>query len=57
MAHLALATLLAVSFGWQTMILALIIPRFIATALGSYLFYAQHNFPGRFLQRQSRVDF
>jgi len=46
LAHLALAALLAVSFGWQTMILALIIPRFIATGLGSYLFYAQHNFPG-----------
>ena len=46
LAHLALATLLAMCFGWQTMILALVLPRFIATAMGSYLFYAQHNFPG-----------
>jgi len=46
LAHLALGALLAVCYGWQTMILALVLPRFIATALGSYLFYAQHNFPG-----------
>jgi acyl-lipid omega-6 desaturase (Delta-12 desaturase) len=46
LAHLALAALLAAFFGWQTMILALVLPRFIATAMGSYLFYAQHNFPG-----------
>jgi len=46
LAHLALAALLAVCFGWQTMVLALVLPRFIATAMGSYLFYAQHNFPG-----------
>lgn len=46
LAHLAIAALLVVSYGWQTMILALVLPRFIATALGSYLFYAQHNFPG-----------
>ena len=28
------------------MLLALIFPRLVAGALGSYLFYAQHNFPG-----------
>jgi len=26
--------------------LTLIIPHFVASAIGSYLFYAQHNFPG-----------
>jgi omega-6 fatty acid desaturase (delta-12 desaturase) len=28
------------------MLLALVSPHFIASAIGSYLFYAQHNFPG-----------
>ncbi|MCC6180574.1 MAG: fatty acid desaturase [Bacteroidia bacterium] len=31
--------------GWQTWILLCAIPHFISGALGSYLFYAQHNFP------------
>jgi omega-6 fatty acid desaturase (delta-12 desaturase) len=43
--HLALiATLLAV-FGWLGVLLTLIIPLCIGSALGAYLFYAQHNFP------------
>jgi len=33
-------------FGWQTMVLAIIIPFMIACCTGAYLFYAQHNFPG-----------
>lgn len=33
-------------FGGQTWILCCAIPHFISGALGSYLFYAQHNFPG-----------
>jgi acyl-lipid omega-6 desaturase (Delta-12 desaturase) len=37
---------LVVLFGWWTTVLALILPRLIAGALGTYLFYAQHNFPG-----------
>ena len=44
--HIALGAALVLLFGWWTMILALIVPRLIACALGSYLFYAQHNFPG-----------
>jgi omega-6 fatty acid desaturase (delta-12 desaturase) len=44
--HLMLAVMLVVLFGWWTMILALMIPRLLSGALGSYLFYAQHNFPG-----------
>jgi len=43
--HLALiATLLAV-FGWLGVLLTLILPLCIGSALGAYLFYAQHNFP------------
>lgn len=32
--------------GWQTWILFSVIPHFISGAMGAYLFYAQHNFPG-----------
>jgi omega-6 fatty acid desaturase (delta-12 desaturase) len=46
LAHIALAVAFTLAYGWPTMLLALVIPRFIATAMGSYLFYAQHNFPG-----------
>ncbi|MGC9941763.1 MAG: fatty acid desaturase [Verrucomicrobiota bacterium] len=44
--HIVLALVLVVYFGWLALILTLVFPRFIATAMGSYLFYAQHNFPG-----------
>jgi omega-6 fatty acid desaturase (delta-12 desaturase) len=44
--HVAFGAALVLMFGWWTMVLALILPRLLACALGSYLFYAQHNFPG-----------
>ena len=44
--HLTLAVLLTWFFGWPALFLTLIIPHFIASAVGAYLFYAQHNFPG-----------
>lgn len=37
---------LVLLFGWHSMVLALVLPHFIGAAMGSYLFYAQHNFPG-----------
>ena len=44
--HMVAGVLLTVLFGWPALFLTLIIPCFIASAIGSYLFYAQHNFPG-----------
>ena len=41
-------------FGWQAALFAVVLPQFIACALGSYLFYAQHNFPG--MQIRGRQD-
>lgn len=31
--------------GWQAVLFTVFIPHFIASAIGAYLFYAQHNFP------------
>lgn len=44
--HLALGVTLVMWFGWLALVLTLLVPFFIAGALGAYLFYAQHNFPG-----------
>ena len=44
--HALLIVLVTVFFGWKVMVLAVLIPFLVSSALGSYLFYAQHNFPG-----------
>ena len=44
--HIGIAVLLTCFVGWPALLLTQIIPHFIASAIGTYLFYAQHNFPG-----------
>jgi omega-6 fatty acid desaturase (delta-12 desaturase) len=44
--HLAISVALLWFGGWMALVFVQIIPHFIASAIGSYLFYAQHNFPG-----------
>lgn len=44
--HVSIGILVTYFFGWTGLLLAQIIPSLIAYAMGSYLFYAQHNFPG-----------
>jgi omega-6 fatty acid desaturase (delta-12 desaturase) len=44
--HVLLVASIAWFLGWQALLLTLVIPLFSACAIGSYLFYAQHNFPG-----------
>jgi omega-6 fatty acid desaturase (delta-12 desaturase) len=44
--HLALGVFLLLKGGWLALLLTLVGPHFIACAMGSYLFYVQHNFPG-----------
>jgi omega-6 fatty acid desaturase (delta-12 desaturase) len=44
--HLTIITTVAILFGWLTVLLTVILPLAIGCAIGSYLFYAQHNFPG-----------
>jgi omega-6 fatty acid desaturase (delta-12 desaturase) len=48
--HGALAAWLVFHFGWPGLVLTLLLPFIISSALGSYLFYAQHNFPGVILK-------
>lgn len=43
--HVAIGVALTWFFGWTALVLTLIVPQFIASAIGTYLFYAQHNFP------------
>jgi acyl-lipid omega-6 desaturase (Delta-12 desaturase) len=43
--HVVIATLVTVFLGAQALLLLLLVPFSIAMAIGSYLFYAQHNFP------------
>lgn len=43
--HVVLAVFITRFFGWPALLLTVILPHFIACAIGSYLFYAQHNFP------------
>lgn len=45
-AHLLLNIIVFYFFGWQVWLLTIIIPFIVGDAIGAYLFYAQHNFPG-----------
>ena len=44
--HVAIGVLLVIFGGWMALLLTLILPFLVATCIGAYLFYAQHNFPG-----------
>ena len=44
--HAVAAWAIVAYFGWAALFLAMLVPHFIASAIGTYLFYAQHNFPG-----------
>jgi len=55
--HVALVAALTVLFGPAVAVFALVLPLAIACALGSYLFYAQHNFPGMNIQPRQTWSF
>ncbi len=44
--HIAIAVAVTYFFGWVALLLTVTVPFFIASGIGTYLFYAQHNFPG-----------
>ena len=50
--HVALVVAVAVLADPLTALFALVLPVFVACALGGYLFYAQHNFEGTQIQPQ-----
>ena len=43
--HLGIGVALVWSLGWWGLLVTQTIPHFVMYAIGSYLFYAQHNFP------------
>ena len=43
--HTLLYAVVIATLGWAAMFFLLFLPFFVASAMGSYLFYAQHNFP------------
>jgi acyl-lipid omega-6 desaturase (Delta-12 desaturase) len=52
-AHVAIGAGLLYFGGWQALLLAQTLPHFIVYAIGTYLFYAQHNFPGVSFEEKS----
>jgi omega-6 fatty acid desaturase (delta-12 desaturase) len=44
--HIVIAVVVTYFFGVDSLILTILVPFFISQAIGTYLFYAQHNFPG-----------
>lgn len=44
--HVIISAVVFIFLGWHIWLLAFFIPFFISSAVGAYLFYAQHNFPG-----------
>lgn len=44
--HAALGWVTWYFLGWENLVFAFFLPYLVTFALGSYLFYAQHNFPG-----------
>lgn len=44
--HAALGFCAWYFFGWEILVFGFFLPYLVTFALGSYLFYAQHNFPG-----------
>ncbi len=54
--HAALVAALA-ALNPAVLLWALLVPLWVATALGAYLFYAQHNFPGARFQEKGLWDY
>ncbi|MBA3937004.1 MAG: fatty acid desaturase [Planctomycetes bacterium] len=50
--HALVFAVLAWQWGWVTALCAQVVPSALSMAIGSYLFYAQHNFPGLKLARR-----
>lgn len=56
-ATVALAAFVIARFGFAVWFWAVYLPHFIASALGAYLFYAQHNYPGMDIQPRETWEY
>ncbi|QDV25028.1 Fatty acid desaturase [Aureliella helgolandensis] len=55
--HVGVALLLAYCSDWQTSLLVLILPTWVATFSGAYLFYIQHNFPAAKIRKNNEWSY
>ena len=55
--HYSLLAVVTLTLGWQAALFAVVVPVATACAVGSYLFYAQHNFPGMSLRDRSDWEY
>ncbi len=55
--HFAMVATVGLAFGWVNALVAGVLPVFLATGAGSYLFYAQHNFPDARLRDRSEWEY
>jgi len=55
--HLALIVGLLLVLGVDSLLLHLVLPASIASSIGAYLFFAQHNFPDAHIQHRSEWDY
>jgi len=55
--HVAIAVTLYIVGGFSLLLYTLLMPSLFMYALGGYIFYAQHNFPGVFLRDNENWDY
>jgi omega-6 fatty acid desaturase (delta-12 desaturase) len=55
--HLVLITAVTLTLGFWSAVLTVILPVALATGVGSYLFYAQHNFPSMQLRGRREWEY
>lgn len=55
--HFSVIVYLIITGKWMLLFLLVIIPSLITFGLGSYLFYAQHNFPGVTFKENQKWDY
>lgn len=55
--HFGGMALVGLTLGWETAVIAVFLPQFLTSGVGSYLFYAQHNFPGMQLKDRQEWEF
>jgi omega-6 fatty acid desaturase (delta-12 desaturase) len=55
--HAAICALVVVKLGWLALLFGVVLPLWLAFAMGSYLFYAQHNFPDMHVQPREKWSF